>query len=149
MNKRALRILAAIQLLFAMSLIYVGIVSRNNRQLDYLERTQRIIAGRASSEDFENVKRVLPKDSDADAVRSLLGLPVLRARQLVFVEPNIGEQNGTFWIYYPREVAPAPVDADSVALLKGPIRCFVVKMQKDGAFGEMATVNHPLAPAVR
>ncbi|HYG75818.1 MAG TPA: hypothetical protein VEK08_12510 [Planctomycetota bacterium] len=144
MNTRAFHIVIAVQALFAIALIYIGMVARERRQTEYLERTHRVIAGHATIEDFQKLRAAMPADANMQTVRSLFGLPVLWARKLEFVEPNLGEQEGPFWVYYPRDAGENLTTWHNVVALQGDIQCFVVKISKGPWIGEIVKVKHPI-----
>ena len=82
MNQRALYVVLAVQALFAGALLYAGITSRESRRIGYLELTHRVTAGQASVADFEKLAGFLPDPIEKPAIRSLFGLPVVRATSI-------------------------------------------------------------------
>ena len=143
MNRRALYIVVAVQALFAISLIFVGVISREERRVRYLELTHRITAGQATESEFKSLAQLAPANADETTVRAMFGAP-LRTAERIRVE-NSGERTGRFWIYYfatPENRAPGP---DEIRQLQGPVRTFVISFDKSGmARGDFLSVIHPL-----
>ena len=144
MNKRALYVLLAIQVLFAGSLIYLGSQAREARRDEYLVLTHRITSGMASEADFNRVAEHMPGDAGAQVVRALFGLPV----EIRFEIPVEGEHSivqtrtGVFWIYYPN-LNGTVIDGISIRKLGGAVNCFVVQFDKnDKAKAEWLKIVH-------
>ncbi|HLX60139.1 MAG TPA: hypothetical protein VKX17_02540 [Planctomycetota bacterium] len=155
MNTRLLYVVLFVQFVFAGALICIGLQSRANRKESYLELTHRVTEGYASAADFEELAARLRDDADKTTVRTLFGLPVVRANQIEVVENGkTSALKGELWIYYPLTspsqasgTVASPIDAADAAKLSGPVTCFVVEFDAHGAAkGRLATVNHPLAP---
>jgi hypothetical protein len=143
MNNRLLAAVLMAQTLFAAGLIAAGLRSRETRRLEYLERTHRVTAGRATGSDLEALLALLPRRADEAAVRELFGPPVQRSHQLVVDGARDTPRKGEFWVYYSADAwAGGGPDASKLA---GPVRCMVVvfstgQVERAG----LETIIHPL-----
>ena len=151
MNTRLLKILLAVQALFAAGLIVIGVTARDNRRMEYLELTRRVSAGLAKNDDFVKLAARMPDDADTLAIRALFGPPLKRSSQLD-VGANAQEtperRTGDFWLYYPSDSNGYPIDYDALSKLKGPVQCFVFNFDEKGfGRGELLWVQHPIAGA--
>jgi hypothetical protein len=147
MNKRLLYLILLVQVLFAFGLIMIGIRARDNRRNEYLELTWLVSSGQATTEDFAKLKSHLGPESDAQMVRSLLGVPMQTASEVEIGETKIEKRTGEFWLYYPRDPgAPAALlSPESARKLSGAVKTFVVSFDEKGfAKGEMLMVKHPV-----
>ena len=151
MNQRVLKVVLVVQVLFAGALLYVGYSSRESRKVGYLELTHRVTAGQASLDDFEKLSGFLPETADKQVVRSLFGLPAVRARSTMLNDQEQTKIPNDVWIYYPLGKNVAPVDSVDVEKLSGSVDCFVIQFDSRGrATSRKASVPHPLReqPAV-
>jgi len=148
MNTRLFYTVLTVQALFAAGLIAMGLRSREDRLVEYLELTRRITSGQAKPEDFMKLSSKIASEADAATVRALFGPPLRRATEFDCVavsDEKPQHRKGNFWLYYPADAQGRPIDFDSQAKLQGPIPCFVVEFnEKDHAHGDMLTVIHPL-----
>ena len=154
MNSRLLYAILAVQLLFAASLFYIGSRSRENRKLEYLERTHRATAGMGSVADFTALNEALEglEHGGKIEIRALFGLPVLTAESIEIQDAGAANQRrtlkGEFWIYYPGQDNSAPrLDATTASALNGPVNAFVIHFEKNSSRGRGAllTVTHPVS----
>lgn len=144
MNSRLLYVFLFVQGLFALSLIYVGMRSREARKQDYLELTHRVTAGHASLEDFDRLKLNLATNADAERVRALFGLPVQTASSIELAGEKGKPHTGTFWIYYAEAEGQRPIDRDAAQKLSGGVKCFVVSFNEKSTRGDVVEVVHPI-----
>jgi hypothetical protein len=149
MNTRLFYALLAVQALFALGLIVVGLRSRDERRLEYLELTHRITSGHAKPEDFMKLSSLITHEADETVVRTLFGPPLRRATEIEVVEKDSDSsaqhRKGNFWIYYPVGAQDRALDFDALSKLQGPVQCFVVEFDAKGrARGDMISVMHPL-----
>lgn len=149
MNSRALYIALAVQALFAGALIFAGARARDARKMEYLELTHRATSGQASEDELAKLLALLPPNADAQAVRALLGMPVLvRANielRMARDEPQAQALKGSFWIYYPAQPGQPPFHPAAAGKLSGPQRCLVLEFDDSGrAKGKWAWVSHPV-----
>jgi hypothetical protein len=147
LNTRLFYTLLAVQALFAAGLIAVGLRSREDRLVEYLELTRRITSGQAKADDFLKLSSKTAAEADAVTVRSLFGPPLQRATELDVTgsDGKPEHRSGNYWIYYPADAEGRPIDFDALAKLSGPVQCFVVAFDAKGrARGEMLSVVHPI-----
>ena len=149
MNQRVLNVVLVMQALFIGALLYAGYCSRESRKVGYLELTHRVTAGQATVDDFEKLGAFLPETADKPIVRSLFGLPVVRA-SFVRLE-DATKLEGDLWIYYPLskpaspETPPELIDSPDAEKLSGVVKCCVIQFDKRGrASWKMADVVHPI-----
>ena len=143
MDTRLFKIVLAVQVFFAAALIIVGLISRDNRRVEYLEQTRRITSGQASAEEYN---KLVPRIYGADAltVRALCGPPMQRATELDAGSGKPEHRSGTFWIYYPADANGYPLDFEALEKLSGPVSCFVVSFENNRADASVLTVVHPV-----
>jgi hypothetical protein len=145
MNTRLLRIVIAVQALFAIALIVVGLSAREGRRMDYLELTRRVTSGQATIEDFTKLAARVPSEADPLSIRALFGAPLQRALQLEVGETNPEKRSGEFWLYYPADTKGIPIDYDALSKLRGAVKCFVVSFDSiRRARADLLWVQHPV-----
>ena len=148
MNTRLFYTILVVQALFAAGLIAMGLRSREDRLVEYLELTRRITSGQGKPEDFMRLSSRIASEADAITVRALFGPPLRRLAEFDCTaagQENPVHRKGNFWFYYCADEQGRPIDFDALAELRGPIQCFVVEFTEKGrAHGDMLTVIHPI-----
>jgi hypothetical protein len=149
MNTRLFYAVLAVQALFALGLILVGLRARDERRLEYLELTHRVTSGQAKPEHFMKLSSVVTQEADETIVRALFGPPLRRAAEIDVVkgsdDSKTEHRKGNFWVYYPADSQGRPLDFDAASKLQGPVQCFVVEFDAKGrARGDIITIMHPL-----
>jgi len=145
MNTRLIKIVVAVQAVFAAGLIAVGVAARENRRMEYLELTRRVSSGQAKSDDFLKLAAHVPDEADALTIRALFGPPLQRSAEIVVGDASPDRRSGDFWIYYPADSSGYPIDFTALAKMKGTVQCFVVDFDSKGrAQAELLWVQHPV-----
>ena len=143
MNTRLFYVVLGVQTFFAAALIIIGLISRDNRRVEYLEQTRRITSGQASVDDYTKLSsRIF--GADALTVRAHCGPPMQRATELDIGPGKPEHRTGTFWIYYPADAHGYPLDFEAMEKLSGPVSCFVVSFENNRADAQVLSVVHPV-----